>query len=75
MDDPIAITNSFNDFFVNVGPETEKSVPKVPNMSPSKFLKNRNQIDFIIAHTSENELLEITYQSKVLALQVYPLNF
>lgn len=59
IDDPVAITNSFNDFFVNVGPETENKVPKVPNMSPNKFLKNRNQFDFIMAHISENEILEI----------------
>ena len=59
IDDPTAITNSFNDFFVNVGPVTEKTVPKVPNMSPEKFLKDRNQTDFILAHISENEILDI----------------
>ena len=37
IDDPSEITNSFNNFFASVGPETEKSVPKVPNMSPSSF--------------------------------------
>ena len=59
VDDPETITNSFNNFFVNVGPETEKSVPKVPNMSPIKFLKNRNQFELIIAHISEEEILDI----------------
>ena len=39
-----------------MGPETEKSVPKVPNISPEKFLKNRNQVDLIIAHISEEEV-------------------
>ena len=48
-----------NNFFANVGPETEKSVPKVPNMSPSSYLKNRNQFDMIIAHISEDEILDI----------------
>ena len=28
-------------------------------MSPDKFLKNRNQFDLIIAHISEEEVLEI----------------
>ena len=37
----------------------KKNVPKVPNMSPNRFLKNRNQIDFIIAHISEEEILKI----------------
>ena len=59
IDDPIAIANGFNNFFVNVGPETEKTIPKVPNMSPNKFLKNRNQFNLIIAHISEQEILDI----------------
>ena len=40
VEEPIDIANNFNNFFVNVGPETEKSVPKVPNNSPAQFLKN-----------------------------------
>ena len=59
IDDPQAIANSFNNFFVNVGPETDRSIPTVPNISPSKFLKNRNQFNLIIAHISENEILDI----------------
>ena len=59
IDDPNAISNSFNDFFVNVGPSTENTVPKVPNMSPDRFLKNRNQTDFILAHISDQEILDI----------------
>ena len=57
--DPCEITNKFNHFFVNVGPSTEKGVPKVPNMSPVKFLKNRNQFNLIIAHISDEEVLKI----------------
>ena len=59
VDNPLDINNHFNDFFVNVGPETEKTVPKVPNISHEKFLKNRNQVNLIIAHISEEEVLEI----------------
>ena len=50
INDPKAIVNSVNDFFVNVGPETEKNVPKTRHISPINVLKNRNQTDFIIAH-------------------------
>ena len=57
--DPGEITNKFNDFFVNVGPNTEKGVPKVPNMTPDKFLRNRNQFNLIIAHISHEEVLRI----------------
>ncbi len=59
VDDPATITNSFNNFFVNVGPETEKKIPKVPNMSPTMYLKNRNLFNLIIAHISEQEILDI----------------
>ena len=59
VDDPTAITNSFNDFFANVGPETEKKVPKVPNISPTMYLKNRSQFDLIITHISNEEVLDI----------------
>ena len=59
VDDPVSIANNFNSFFVGVGPETEKTVPKVPNMSPSKYLRNRNQFDLIIAHIDQQEVLDI----------------
>ena len=59
VDDPTAISNNFNKFFVNVGPETEKNVPRVPNATPDKYLRNRNQVDFIIAHISEEEITDL----------------
>ena len=37
----------------------QNSIPKVPNLSPSKFLKNRNQTNFVIAHISNEEILAI----------------
>ena len=39
-----------NDFFVNIIPNTEKEIPKVCNISSTKFLKERNQFNFFIAH-------------------------
>ena len=59
VDDSLGIANGFNDFFVNVGPNTEKNVPKVPNKSPEQFLKNRVQFDFILAHVSEEEIIDL----------------
>ena len=59
VDDSLGIANGFNDFFVNVGPNTEKSVPKVPNKSPEQFLKNRVQFEFLIAHVSEEEIIDL----------------
>ena len=59
IDDDKELANKFNDFFVNVGPNTENSIPKVPTIFPSSFLKNRNQINFVIAHVSNEEILDI----------------
>ena len=58
VDDKDLATN-FNEFFVNVGPSTENAIPKVPNILPTKFLKNRMQVNFVIAHISNEEILDI----------------
>ena len=52
------IATNFNYFFANVGPNTGKLIPKVPNIPPSKILNNRNQINFVIAHVSNEEILD-----------------
>ena len=44
---------------MNVGPSTEDSIPKVPNVSPSKFLRNCNQIDLVIAHISNDVIHDV----------------
>ena len=59
VEDSKDIANGFNNFFVNVGPETEKTVPKVPNKSPEQFLKNRVQFELILAHISEEEVTDL----------------
>ena len=59
VDEPKDIADNINNFFVNVGPETEKRVSKVPHMSPDKFLTNRNYFNLVIAHISEDEILDI----------------
>ena len=67
VDQSLDIANSFNNFFVNVGPETEKTVPKVPYTTPEQFLRNRNQFDFIVAHISEEEIVDIIAALKLKA--------
>ena len=51
--------NQLNDFFVNVDPLTESSIPRSENISPNKFLKKRNQFYFFLAHVSHDEVLKI----------------
>ena len=77
IDDPVSIANNFNNFFANVRPDTEKSVPKVPHITPSFYLKNRVQFDFIIAHISEQDILDIisSLPIKALVRLVYPSNY
>ena len=53
---------------MNVGPNTEKDVTKVLTIFPENFLKNRNQYNLIIAHISNEEVLEII---KSLKQQIY----
>ena len=59
IDDPQDIAKGLNDFFVNVGPSTERTVPKAGNITPEKFLRDRNRFDFVMAHISEEEILKI----------------
>ena len=48
-----------NKFFINVGPELDKSIPKINHISASNYLKNRNQVNFTVAHVSNEEILEV----------------
>ena len=52
IDNDREIANNFNHLIVYVGPNIEDSIPKVPNVSPSKFLRNQNQI-------SNEEILDV----------------
>ena len=71
IDDGKKFATNFNNFFV-VGQNTENAIPKVPNISSSKFSKNRIQTNFIIAHIANEEILckkvEIT---QVKAISIY----
>ena len=53
------IANEFNNFFSNIGPSTEESIPQNPIADPKRFLKDRVQPDFFLTFVSNEELLEI----------------
>ena len=59
---PEDISNTFNTFFTDIGPNTNKIIPKNPVDKPEKFLRERNPFEFLIAHTSNEEILEIISQ-------------
>ena len=56
------IAASLNNFFINVGPKTERNIPVNPKIKPDQYLKNRNQLNFLIAHISNEEVLAIINQ-------------
>ena len=64
FNNPDEVAKKVNEYFVNIGPQTEKCIPKVRNITPTKFLKNRNQYNFIIAHIEEEEMLCINLNNK-----------
>ena len=55
------IATNFSNYFVNIGPCTENSIPRVPNISPSRFLQNRNQINFVIAHIQWGDIRDYKF--------------
>ena len=59
IDNTKDIVTNFNNFFVNVGPSTDSSIPRSDNITPDKFLKDRNLTEFIISHVSEDEIIKI----------------
>ena len=59
VDNEEEIATNFNDFFVNVGPSTDESIPVAPGMSANRFLKDRIETNFIIAHISNDEIIDI----------------
>ena len=59
IDNPSDVSTFFNDFFVNIGPDTDSKIPVTQNITPEKFLKERNQLDYILAPVTEKEVLEI----------------
>ena len=58
------IVDTLNNFFVNVGPNTERNISVNPKTKPEQYLKNRNQLNFLIAHISNEDVLDIINQSE-----------
>ena len=61
IDDPKLISNTFNDFFINVGTNTDKSIP-FAFASPKSYLKHRINSNFTILHTSIAEVMTLILQ-------------
>ena len=76
IDNTKDIVESLNDYFVNVGPDTEKSIPHNPIIKPENYLRNRNQFHFKIDDISEEEVLDIIKQCEIKATgpQSIPVN-
>ena len=59
IDNPSEMSTNFNNYFVNVGPDTESKIPVSQNINPEKFLNKRNQFEFIFDPVIETEVLQI----------------
>ena len=62
IDNPKDIVETLNNFFVNVGPNTEKCIPHNPIIKPEKYLKNKNLNKFQMNDTTEDEIMDIINQ-------------
>jgi len=58
INDPKLMANAFNNFFANVGPNTDKEIPRTP-ISPLDFLKNRVINNFCLKPTTIPEVMTI----------------
>ena len=45
-----------------MGPNTERNIPVNPKTKPEQYLKNGNQLKFLIAHISNEDVLDIINQ-------------
>ena len=59
INNPKKIVEEINNVFINVGPITEQTIPKNPVVNPVKYLKNRNQFNFLVTNISNEEVLNI----------------
>ena len=59
IDDPKLISQTFVNYFTNVGPNLDKEIPVTQNISPLTYLTNRSNTSFIIAPASNEEVLTI----------------
>ena len=58
VNNPKDVQNTFNNFFTSIAPNTEQSIPK-SHRAPSTYLKNKINTNFIIAHTTNEGLMNI----------------
>ena len=59
IDDPKLISQTFVNYFTNVGPNLDKEIPVTQNISSLTYLTNRSNASFIIAPASNEEVLTI----------------
>ena len=59
IEDPREIAESLNNYFVDIGKNTDMNIPINPVIKPEIYLKNENLNNFIISEVTNEEILEI----------------
>ena len=55
VNDPVKMANTFNKFFVNVGPNIDKSIPRA-RKAPLDYLKNSSPSSLFLAPVTPDEI-------------------
>ena len=76
IDNAKEIAESLNDYFVNVGPNTDKNIPHNPVINTEKYMQTRIQYNFLIDNITEDEVLDVINQceNKSTGPQSIPVN-
>ena len=59
IDQPKEIAETVNNFFVEIGTNTEKNIPINPSTRHAKYLKDYNNVNFNISPITNKEIVEI----------------
>ena len=76
IDNTKEIAESLNEYFVNVGPNTDKNIPHNPVIKTDKYMQTKIQSNFLIDNITEDEVLDVINQceNKSTGPQSIPVN-
>ena len=64
VDSKMDISNGFNKFFVNIGPNLEKNIPNIANTHISDYMKERKNNSMFIGGVTEYDVMKVVNNLK-----------